>query len=265
MTLASTLRAATTMVHTVEQLTPTTIGPLSRALNALYDGVVLRETPGYTRLRSLAGPATATITSLAGVARFLAHHYKMNVIAVDVGASSTTLAGATTSGDFLPALFPQGGVGPGAGYILRAVGAPSILRWLAIETDENTVREYVLTRLLRRRMIPTTQLELELEYALAREAIRLALHAPGSRLSGLHPVNVLMDRRDVDEYAASCPHGADSARRDAAARHYLACAGCRAYRDDAGECRGGRAGRGRADDRERRDAVAAWHGGLGDG
>jgi hypothetical protein len=192
MTLASTLRSATAMVHTVEQLTPTTIGPLSRALNALYDGVVLREAPGYTRLRSLAGPATATITSLAGVARFLAYHYKMNVAAVDVGASSTTLAGATTNGDFLPALFPQGGVGPGAGYILRAVGAPSILRWLAIEADENTVREYVLTRILRRRMIPTTQLELELEYALAREAIRLALHAPGSRLSGLHPVDVLL-------------------------------------------------------------------------
>ena len=192
MTLASTLRSATAMVHTVEQLTPTTIGPLSRALNALYDGVVLRETPGYTRLRSLAGPATATITSLAGVARFLAHHYKMNVAAVDVGASSTTLAGATTNGDFLPALFPQGGVGPGAGYVLRAVGAPSILRWLTIEADENTVREHVLTRILRRRMIPSTQLELELEYALAREAIRLALHGPGSRLSGLHPVDVLL-------------------------------------------------------------------------
>jgi hypothetical protein len=192
MTLASTLRSATGMVHTVEQLTPATIGPLSRALNALYDGVVLREAPGYTRLRSLAGPATATITSLAGVARFLAHHYKMNVVAVDVGASSTTLAGATASGEFLPALFPQGGVGPGAGYVLRAVGAANILRWLAVETDENTVREYVLTRILRRRMIPSAQLELELEYALAREAIRLALHAPGSRLSGLHPVDVLL-------------------------------------------------------------------------
>lgn len=192
MMLASTLRSATTMVHTVEQLTPATIGPLSRALNALYDGVVLRETPGYTRLRSMAGPATATITSLAGVARFLAHHYKMNVAAVDVGASSTTLAGATAGGDFLPALFPQGGVGPGAGYVLRAVGAPSILRWLAVDADENMVREYVLTRILRRRMIPSTLLELELEYALAREAIRLALHAPGSRLSGLHPIDVLL-------------------------------------------------------------------------
>ena len=136
--LASTLRSATTMVHTVEQLTPATIGPLSRALNALYDGVVLRETTGYTRLRSLAGPATATLTSLAGVARFLAHHYKMNVAAVDVGASATMLAGATTSGEFLPALFPQGGR-PGAGIL----AARQHLRWLAVEADENTVREYI--------------------------------------------------------------------------------------------------------------------------
>jgi hypothetical protein len=191
-TLASTLRSATTMVHTVEQLTPATIGPLSRALNALYDGVVLRETPGYTRLRSLSGPATATLTSLAGVARFLAHHYKMNVAAVDVGACSTSLVGATAGGEFLPAVFPQGGVGPGAGYVLRAVGAPSILRWLTLEADENTVREHALARMLRRRMLPSTPLELELEYALAREAIRLALHGPGSRLSGLQPIDVLL-------------------------------------------------------------------------
>jgi hypothetical protein len=191
-TLASTLRSATTMVHTVEQLTPATIGPLSRALNALYDGVVLRETPGYTRLRSLSGPATATLTSLAGVARFLAHHYKMNVAAVDVGACSTSLVGATAGGEFLPAVFPQGGVGPGAGYVLRAVGAPSILRWLTLEADENTVREHALVRMLRRRMLPSTPLELELEYALAREAIRLALHGPGSRLSGLQPIDVLL-------------------------------------------------------------------------
>lgn len=191
--LASTVRSSTPIVHTVEPLTPNSLTPLNRALTTLYESVVLREVPGYSKLRAQAvAPATATLSALGGVVRFLAQQYHMNVTAVDVGASSTVLSGATAQGDFMPASLPQGGVGPGAGHVLRAAGAQNILRWISLPADENTVREYALTRMLRPRFHSTTALELELEYAFAREAIRLALYGPGSRLSGLHPLDVLL-------------------------------------------------------------------------
>jgi hypothetical protein len=104
----------------------------------------------------------------------------------------------------MPATF-AGGVGAGAGAVLRAAGVPNILRWLTSGVDENGVREYAAMRMLRPRMIATTPTERDLEYAFAREALRLAQHAPGSRLAGLHPIDVLMGTGGV---LANVPHPA---------------------------------------------------------
>lgn len=180
-------------VHAVEALSPSTLLPLSHAIGSLYEAAVLRVQPGYMGLRALAGaPPTACITALAGMARYLARHFQTNVVAVDVGASATSLCGGTTQGDFLPASHPTAGVGPGAGSILRARGAQNVLRWLARPVGEDELREYALTRQLRPRLLPTSAAELELEHALAREAIGLALRAPGSRVAGLYPMDVLL-------------------------------------------------------------------------
>jgi hypothetical protein len=133
--VATTLQGRTN-VQSVEALSPSTLSPLTRAVSALYESCVLREAPGYAALRRMvAAPPLATVTSLGGVARFLAHHFQMNVVAVDVGANSTELAGATAKGEFLPALHPTAGVGAGSGQLARAVGADSILRWICANTS----------------------------------------------------------------------------------------------------------------------------------
>ncbi len=71
--------------------------------------------------------------------------------------------------------------------------------------SEDELREYVLTRMLRRRSLPATGRELELEHALARETIGLALRAPGARLAGLHPMDVVLGTGGV---LANAPHPA---------------------------------------------------------
>jgi hypothetical protein len=179
--------------HLLEALTPTTLVPLSRAVANLYANAVVRAIPGYSGLRALnSNFPSATTTSLAEAAHFLGQQYQMNVVAADVGASSTTLAGATASGTVLTALHPTAGVGPGAGAVLRAVGAGNVLRWLAEPVEEVELREYVLKRMLRPRLLPSTAREVEMEHALAREAIALALRAPGSTLAGLKPLDVIV-------------------------------------------------------------------------
>ncbi len=205
MTLAAAVRASTPMVHPVEPLSPTTMSQLTRAISGLYETIVMRDVPGYTKVRGVtATPPVAAATSLGGVIRFLAQQYHMTVVGADVGASATVIAGSTAQGEFLPTTF-AGGVGAGAGAVLRATGAPNILRWLTAGLDETAVREYALTRMLRPRMIPATAIERELEYAFAREAMRLAQQAPGSRLPGLHPVDVILGAGGV---LAHTPHPA---------------------------------------------------------
>lgn len=191
--LQAALQGVAPVFQATQALSPSTLTPLNRAVGALYEPATLRPLPGYDALRRQASaPPMAAITSLGGVARFLAQHYTMNVVIVDVGASSTALAGATATGEFVPGMQPQMGVGAGAGALLRSVGVGRILRWLPFTLDENALREYVVSRLLRPHAIPGSPHEREIEYALAREAIQMALHAPGSRLSGLRPVDVAL-------------------------------------------------------------------------
>ncbi|MGH2501618.1 MAG: glutamate mutase L [Ktedonobacterales bacterium] len=191
--MQAAIQGSAPSVQVTQALSPSTLTPLNRAIGPIYEAAALRPVPGYDRLRKLAAtPPMAAITSLGGVACFLAQRYAMNVIVVDVGASSTVLAGATAQGEFVPGSQPVMGVGPGAGHLLRAVGSENIIRWLPFALDENSLREYVLQRMLRPHTLPGSPVELEIEHALAREAIRMALHAPGSRLTGLRPIDVAL-------------------------------------------------------------------------
>ncbi|WIG57635.1 MAG: hypothetical protein OJF49_000380 [Ktedonobacterales bacterium] len=206
--LAPPLRDRVAM-QVVEGLSPSTLTPLNRAVSALYEPVVLSTLPGFAALRQVASaPPIATITALAGMVRFLAQRFETNVVGVDVGASSTALAGSTAQGEFLPALHPSAGVGPGIGTLLRARGAAGAMQWLAILATEDELREYALMRMLRPTMLPLTTRELEFEYAFAREAIQLALRAPGARLAGMHPMDVVLGTGGV---LANVPHPAHAA------------------------------------------------------
>lgn len=205
----TTLLQGRTEAQSVDALSPSTLSPLTRAVSALYESSVLREAPGFATLRRMVTtPPIATVTSLGGVARFLAHHHRMNVVAVDVGANSTELAGATAKGEYLPAVHPTAGVGAGGGQLARAVGPDSILRWITAPIDEDVLRENILTHVVRPRMLPATPLALEIQYALAREAIRLALHAPGTRMAGMHPMDIVLGTGGVLAHVA---HPADAA------------------------------------------------------
>ena len=207
--LGNRLQRQGAIVQAAEALSPSTLSPLNRAIGALYETEVLQRLPGYPGLRSaLNVPPAATITALAGLVRYLAQHFQTSVVGIDVGAASTALVGAATRGEYFPAAQPGAGVGTGAGAILRAVGAQRVQRWLSGPASEDELREYVLTRMLRPRALPSTPRELEFEHALAREAIQLAVRAPGSRLAGMTGMDVLLGTGGV---LANAPHPAMAA------------------------------------------------------
>ncbi len=201
--LARVVEEAGGAVQRMEPLTSATLGPMTRAMSALYPSHVLRRVPGFQALeRHLSTTPLASPTSLGGAVRYLAHSSGMTVVGVDVGASHTSLAGALGSGEYLPADAPGIGVSLGAGQTVRAAGAEQVVRWLPFAASEHEVTEYALSRMLRPRVLASTPRELELEYALAREAIRQALHAPGSRLGGMQSFDVLIGTGGVFAHVA---------------------------------------------------------------
>ena len=69
------------------------------------------------------------------------------------------------------------GVGPGVGAILQKVGIQRIARWLPFDISEDELRQYVLNRMLHPHVLPTTQRDLLISQAFAREAIILTMEA----------------------------------------------------------------------------------------
>ncbi|HKV58509.1 MAG TPA: glutamate mutase L, partial [Ktedonobacteraceae bacterium] len=168
--------AEVTRVETL--LSQAQLGPVSMAASALFERDVLRRVPGYETLRSWSNAVpVGTASSLSSLVRFLAQHYAMNVTAVDVGSNTTTLMMAGERGEFIPLVNTGLGVGTGLGAILQRVGVQRIARWLPFTASEDELRQFAMNHMLHPQSLPTSQRELHLFQAFAREAIILTRDA----------------------------------------------------------------------------------------
>src|SRR2546423_13229942 len=79
--------------------------------------------------------------------------------------------------EFLPVVHTVIGVGHSIGEILEKTGPKRIVRWLPYSTSEEELRQYVLNRTQHPRVVPTSQRDIQIAQAFAREAIILALEA----------------------------------------------------------------------------------------
>lgn len=164
-------------VTRVEPLaSPAQVGQISVAASTLHDQTVLKQLPGYDLLANWSSSApVATATSLSSLVRFLAQHYSMNVTAVDVGGSTSTIMLAGEQGEFVPTVNTGVGVGPGLGAILQQAGLQRIIRWLPFSVTEDEIRQLVLNRMLHPHAVPSSTRELQIIQAFAREAMALTV------------------------------------------------------------------------------------------
>ena len=166
--------AEVTRVETLTQQTG--LGPVSMAATALYERDVIQRVPGYEQMRawSPTNPVGAT-GSLSSLVRFLAQHYSMNVTAVDVGASTTSVMMGGERGEFIPMVNAGVGIGPHIGAILQRVGTQRVTRWLPFEITDDELRQYAMSRMMQPQVVPTSQRDLQIAQAFAREAIILTV------------------------------------------------------------------------------------------
>jgi hypothetical protein len=189
-------------VRQAEPFAPHNLRPLSVAVSSLHERQILSSIPGYHRLNGwMSAPPMATATSFSSLIRFLAQHYGMNVVGIDVGASATSVMVAGEHGEFLPSVHASAGAASGLGVVLRAAGCERIARWLTFDISEAELREFVLEKMIQPRLLPYTARELELEHALAREAIFLALQQPGAELGTLPHLDLILGAGGVLAHA----------------------------------------------------------------
>jgi hypothetical protein len=162
----------------VENLRPTleaaNLAPARAELNRLYAERMLPQLPGYASLLQVgAGPLGTVAGAVSLMTRYTAERNAREVLTADVGAETTSLFLAS-QGSFTPLLLTGCGIGYGASTLLAERGAELIARWLPFRIGEDELAHWVLNKTLRPHVQPSSQRDLLIELALAREALALA-------------------------------------------------------------------------------------------
>jgi hypothetical protein len=143
-------------------------------LRDLYTNRILPKLPGMAALQRLCStPPRTTIEAAGLMTRYIAALHKRAILAIDAGSASTTLHYA--SGDvYTPVVLAGVGTGIGTGGVLAERTPSEIARWLPFPIGDRELTQRMLNKMLRPQLIPSSNEELAIEQAVAREAMALA-------------------------------------------------------------------------------------------
>ena len=103
------------------------------------------------------------------------------LLSVNLGASSTAVS-VGFGGRLQTKVYPHLGMGAGIAELLSHTSTENITRWLTIDVSPQRISDYVYTKALYPNSIPATQDDLQIEQALGREALRIAMSAAQKKL-----------------------------------------------------------------------------------
>ncbi|MCB9421035.1 MAG: glutamate mutase L [Ardenticatenaceae bacterium] len=147
-----------------------------RQMDELYGTIKIKALPGIQNVRDWTSiPFRPTAQSLTIVTEFLAELQKGRVVLVDLGSSSTTVVDAGLGGNGRIHVRNDLGMGRPISNLPSVTPLADITRWLATsEEDESYLLDFIHNKALYPYTVPTTENEMFMEQAAAREILRQA-------------------------------------------------------------------------------------------
>jgi len=166
------LRAIDNVRPSIEVENP---APLQAELEELYRVRKMERLPGYGTLASWSTiRVLPSARALSHSVQYLAELDGINVLGVDVGGSSVTVATVVDEGPGL-AVRADLGLSYNAVRTLESVPLSRIQRWLPMEVEPAEILNMMHNKALHYRTVPQTRQELLIEQAVAREILALTL------------------------------------------------------------------------------------------
>lgn len=183
-----------------ENLRPTmeqeNLGPTRLVIQDLFLHHVMAQAPGYSRLVPWTDadimPTPAAVGSLL---QALAQEDGINAVGVDIGGATTDVF-SVFDGRFNRTVSANLGMSYSVSNVMTEAGIDNILRWVPLEMDRGWITNQIRNKMIRPTTIPQTLPGLQVEQALAREALRLAFIQHASLATGLKGVQT---RRDISD------------------------------------------------------------------
>jgi uncharacterized protein (TIGR01319 family) len=170
------------------------LAPARNKIHDLFLEHVMQQAPGYKKLIDMAGAPIIMET--------IAKREHLNLIGVDIGGATTDVF-SVFEGLFNRTVSANLGMSYSISNVLAEAGLANIMRWVPFTIDEQTLRNRIKNKMIRPTTIPQTLDELQIEQAIAREALRLALIHHKSLATGLKGVQQERTISDVFEQETS--------------------------------------------------------------
>jgi uncharacterized protein (TIGR01319 family) len=149
--------------------------PARHKIHDLFLEHVMAQAPGYKKLMSWTGaPIIPTPAAVGMIIETVAKREGINVIGVDIGGATTDVF-SVFQGIFNRTVSANLGMSYSVSNVVAEAGLDNIRRWLPFAFDEQTLRNQIKNKMIRPTTIPQTVTDLQVEQAIAREALRLAL------------------------------------------------------------------------------------------
>ncbi|HZT41236.1 MAG TPA: glutamate mutase L [Chthonomonadaceae bacterium] len=178
----------------VDNLRPTlekeNLLPAREAIHELFLEHVMQQAPGYGKLSTWTSTGIMSTPNAVGkIMQTIAAQRNINVLGVDIGGATTDVF-SVFGGTFNRTVSANLGMSYSICNVLTEAKVDNIKRWLPFSLSEAELRNQLRNKMIRPTTIPQRLIDLQIEQAVAREALRLAFEHHKSLARGLMGVTL---------------------------------------------------------------------------
>ena len=179
------------------------LDPARHVIHDLFLEHVMAQAPGYRKLMDWTNaPIMPTPGAVGEIMQTIARQQGINVVGVDIGGATTDVF-SVFDGVFNRTVSANLGMSYSVSNVLAEAGLDQIMRWVPFDIEEADLRDRIKNKMIRPTTIPQLMQELQVEQAIAREALRLAFDQHRALAVGLKGVQSKRTLADVFEQGAT--------------------------------------------------------------
>lgn len=157
--------------------------PASDKIHDLFMEHVMKQAPGYNKLMKWTdAPIMPTPGAVGLIIKKIGELQNKNVVGVDIGGATTDIFSVFKLEDqdgnihlkFNRTVSANLGMSYSVSNVLLEAGLDNIMRWVPFDMDEHELRNGIGNKMIRPTTIPQSKQDLDVEQAIAREALRLS-------------------------------------------------------------------------------------------
>ena len=173
------------------------LDPARHVIHDLFLEHVMAQAPGYRKLMDwTSAPIMPTPGAVGEIMQTIARQQEINVVGVDIGGATTDVF-SVFDGVFNRTVSANLGMSYSVSNVLAEAGLDHIMRWVPFDIEEADLRDRIKNKMIRPTTIPQLMQELQVEQAIAREALRLAFDQHRALAVGLKGVQSKRTLADV--------------------------------------------------------------------